>query len=244
LQTGIRLKAHPTGPQKRTLSQWIGCARVVWNAKCDEHRYLSTFARKHMPLGTYAPLDQSFASFKDAELTPWLSECPSQILRNEAVNWYRTYQRFFKKLCGRPVRKKKTDRGSIHLTRELFRFEKCQDGVTRLFIGTKRNNIGYLAFKTHRSFGEPNSIRIVREAGNWFVSFSYETEERPTVTEIKVFASAQEQLDWLREQGGEWLSANIKSHDRGVAVPVHSVTETFDFTPEQKRSKKRCCKKG
>jgi putative transposase len=70
LQSGIRLKTYPTGPQKRTLSQWIGCARVVWNAKCDEHRYLSTFARKHMPLGTYAPLDQSFALFKDAELTP------------------------------------------------------------------------------------------------------------------------------------------------------------------------------
>lgn len=193
MQTGIRLKAHPTGPQKRTLSEWIG-ARVVWNAKCDEHKYLSTFARKHMPIGTYAPLDQSFSVFKDKELTPWLSDCPSQILRNEAVKWYQTYQRFFKKLGGRPVRKKKSDRGSIHLTRELFRFEKCADGVTRLFIGSKTNNIGYLSFKTHRKFGTPNSIRVVREAGDWFVSFSYETEDQPSRTEIPDFASPEAQF--------------------------------------------------
>lgn len=244
MQTGIRLKVRPTGPQKRRLSQWIGCARVVWNAKCDEHRYLSTYARKYLPLGNFAPLDQSFAGFKDGELTPWLSDCPSQILRNEAVNWYRTYQRFFRKLGGRPVRKKKSDRGSIHLTRELFRFEKCSDGVTRLFIGTKRNNIGYLSFTTHAPFGEPNSIRIVKEAGNWFVSFSYEKDENPKDTDVKLFTSSEEQLAWLREQDEAWVVANIQGHDRGAVVPVHSVSEFHDFTPEQKRSKKKAEKKA
>jgi hypothetical protein len=33
-----------------------------------------------------------------------------------------------------------TDRGSIHLTRELFRFETGDDGVRRLFIGSKTND--------------------------------------------------------------------------------------------------------
>jgi putative transposase len=244
LQTGIRLKARPTDLQKQTLSQWIGCARVIWNAKCDEHQYLSTFARKNLPIGTYAPIDQSFALFKDKGLTPWLSDCPSQILRNSAVSWYQTYQRFFKKQCNRPVRKKRTSKGSIHLTRELFRFEKCDDGVTRLFIGSKTNNIGYLSFTAHRSFGEPNSIRIVRDADNWFVSFSYETDERPAETEVKLFASPEEQIEWLQAQSEEWLTANIQGHDRGATIPVHSVTEIYDFTPEQKRSKKRAGKKS
>lgn len=230
--------------QKQRLSQWIGCARVVWNAKCDEHQYLSAYARKHLPIGTYAPLDQSFSQFKDRELTPWLSDCPSQILRNAAVNWYRTYQRFFKKLGGRPVRKKKSDRGSVHLTRELFRFEKCADGVLRLFIGTKTKNIGYLTFKTHRPFGIPNSIRIVREAGSWFVSFSYEAEEAAADAGMPVFADAQSQLDWVRAQGREWLEANVVGHDRGSTVPVHSPAQAFDFTPEQKRSKERAGKRA
>ncbi len=45
--TGIRLQANPTPHQKLVLSQWMGCARVIWNAKCDEHRYYSIFARKY-----------------------------------------------------------------------------------------------------------------------------------------------------------------------------------------------------
>ena len=92
---GIRFQALPTPEQRLTLSQWIGCARVIWNAKCDEHRYYTTFARKYLPVGTYAPVDQKYSQFKDKELSPWLSQCPSQILRNSAVNWYKTYNNFF-----------------------------------------------------------------------------------------------------------------------------------------------------
>ncbi|WP_286397328.1 helix-turn-helix domain-containing protein [Acinetobacter towneri] len=34
--TGIQLRAYPTNHQKLILSQWMGCARFIWNAKCDE----------------------------------------------------------------------------------------------------------------------------------------------------------------------------------------------------------------
>ena len=163
--TGIRLQAHPTPRQKQVLSQWMGCSRFVWNAKCDEHRYYSTYARKYCAVGTYAPVDQKTAQFKDKELSPWLYHCPSQILRNTGTNWYKTYQRFLKGLCGKPHKKRKTDKGSIYLTQELFRFDVCEDGVTRLFIGTKTNNIGYLSFKTHKPFNKPKSLYIRKEAG-------------------------------------------------------------------------------
>ncbi|MGO3452774.1 MAG: helix-turn-helix domain-containing protein [Marinomonas sp.] len=114
---GIKLRAHPTPSQKQVLSQWMGCARVIWNAKVDEEKYYRTFARRFCVVGTYAPIDTKTAQFKSKELTPWLSQCPSQILRNSAVNWYKTYQKFMKGVCGRPKRKPKTDRGSIYLTR-------------------------------------------------------------------------------------------------------------------------------
>ena len=48
--TGIRLRANPTPHQKQVLSQWMGCARSIWNAKVDE-RYYCTFARKYYPIG-------------------------------------------------------------------------------------------------------------------------------------------------------------------------------------------------
>ena len=34
-------------------------------------------------------------------------------------------------------------------TRDFFRFEKCKDGASGLFIETKFNNIGYLSTKSH-----------------------------------------------------------------------------------------------
>ena len=125
----------------------MGCARVIWNAKVAEEKYYRTYARKYYPIGTYAPIDQTYSQFKSKELTPWLYECPSVILRNSAHNWYQTSQNFMKGRCGRPKHKSKTYRGSIYLTRELFRFDCCKDGNLRLFIGTKTNNIGYLSFK-------------------------------------------------------------------------------------------------
>ena len=109
---GICFKAHPTQKQKHTLSQWMGCARTIWNAKVAEEKYYATFARKYYPLGTYAPIDQKTAQFKDAELSPWLSDCPSQILRNSAVNWYQTFQKFMKGGCGKPKFKAKDETGS------------------------------------------------------------------------------------------------------------------------------------
>lgn len=83
--TGIKLRANPTSHQKLILSQWMGCARSIWNAKVEEERYYRTYARKYCTIGTYAPIDQTTSQFKSKELSPWLSECPSQILRNSAV---------------------------------------------------------------------------------------------------------------------------------------------------------------
>lgn len=171
---GVCFHANPTPQQRLILSRWMGCAQVIWNAKVDEERYYRTFAAKYYPIGTYAPIDAKAAHFKDKTLTPWLYDCPSQIIRNSATNWRNTYRKFMKGECGRPRRKRKTDKGSIHLTNELFRFEPCEDGNTRLFIGTKTNNIGYLSFKAHKPYGIPKSIYIRKERGRYTVSFCYD----------------------------------------------------------------------
>ncbi|HAA53906.1 MAG TPA: transposase [Myxococcales bacterium] len=231
---GIRLQAIPTPEQRHILSQWIGCARVIWNAKCEEHRYLSVFARKYLPVGTYAPIDQKYSQFKDKELTPWLSQCPSQILRNSAVNWYKTYNNFIKGSCGKPKRKKKRDNISIHLTRELFEFKLCEDGVTRLFVGSKSNNIGFLALKTHRKFNEPKSIRIKKKNGRYWVSFCYDDP-----IDEKQLRTKEEHLELLRTKTASALESMVEAVDRGVCCPAQTTDVSYDFTPEQKRSLQR-----
>ncbi|NBW58182.1 hypothetical protein EBR43_10480 [bacterium] len=52
---GVCFRAHPTAMQKKIFSHWMGCARTIWNAKCDDKRYMTRFALKFCPIGTYAP---------------------------------------------------------------------------------------------------------------------------------------------------------------------------------------------
>jgi putative transposase len=229
---GIRFKANPTDRQKLILSQWMGCARLIWNAKCAEERYYATFARKYYPLGTYAPIDQKTSQFKNKELTPWLYECPSQIIRNCAVNWYQTFQKFMKRQGGKPKHKPKTDRGSIHLTRELFKFEKNENGVMRLFIGTPRNNIGYLSLKLHRSFKIPNSLYLKKERNQYSVSFCYEDG-----VDDEHLRSNKDHLSYLKGATKEYLNDHVIGIDRGVTIPLQAGDQAFDFTQGQKRNK-------
>ena len=229
---GIRLKTNPTNRQKLILSQWMGCSRLIWNAKCEEERYYCIFARKYYPIGIYAPIDQKASQFKNKELTPWLYKCPSQIIRNAAVNWYQTFQKFIKGQCGKPKRKPKTAKGSIHLTRELFRFETCEDGVMRLFVGTKTNNIGYLSFKSHRSFKQPNSIHIKKERGCYTLSFCYENG-----ADDKSLLMNNEHLSYLKSATREYLNDMVIGIDRGVIIPAQANHQAFDFTLGQKKNK-------
>lgn len=231
---GIRLKASPTPHQKKLLSQWMGCAKTIWNAKCEEERYHTRFARKYYPIGTYAPIDTKFSQYKDKELTPWLYECPSQILRNSATNWYQTYWKFIKGECGKPRLKKKSNHGSIYLTREVFKFEHCLDGNIRLFIGTKKNNLGHLSFKKHKSFSEPKSIYITKRNGKYWISFCYEKNNDRIDVPTK-----KQTLKHLKDASFEYLDKHTVGVDRGVAIPIQAGDHSFDFSEQQKKNKEK-----
>ena len=229
---GIKLLAHPTEKQKQVLSQWMGCARVIWNAKCQDEQYMTRFARKYLPIGTYAPVDQTYAQYKNKALTPWLYSCPSQILRNSAVNWYQTYWDFIKGECGKPKIKSKSATASIYLTNELFKFVVGEDGNTRLFIGTKKNNIGFLSLKIHKRFKLPNSITIKRERGKYYVSFSYGKNSERNLD------FNRDNLHYLQKASSQWLINHVVGIDRGVAIPAQTQDMSYDFSCEQKKNVK------
>ena len=118
------------------------------------------------------------------------------------------------------------------LTRELFKFEKCADGVIRLFIGTKTNNIGYLSIKMHKYFKEPNSIWLKRENGRYSVSCCYDDG-----LDESNLLNIQEHLVHLRGYSREKLESITMGIDRGVTGPVQAGEEHYDFTKEQKKKK-------
>lgn len=153
--SGVRFRAYPKAEQAMLLSQWIGCQRFVYNAKVREDRYFRTYRTRSLALtGQPTPVDQQYAQFKSRELTHFLYDVPSQVLRNGAYRFMQAYCRFFKKLSGRPAIKKKRGRQTVLLTKELFEF--IPTGVIRqtslgesikehlLFIGTHKHPVGFL----------------------------------------------------------------------------------------------------
>ena len=241
---GISTPVKPNDFLKLTISQWIGCDRFIWNAKCEEDHYLMSYAKRFLPTNTYPKIDQKFSQYKDKVLSPWLFNCPSQILRNSAVNWFRTYQKYLKGFCKKPKRKKKSNGGSVLLTKELFYLKKSSKGVMLLFIGTKKNNIGYLTLKIHRPFKEPNSVRLKKRNGKYSVSFCYDDglDESELMTQ-------EEHLKYLKKSSRKELETQTIGIDRGIKIPVQAGEDVFDFSKEQKRKKqakekylKRCQK--
>jgi len=228
MQTGNRFRCYPTQAQAHSLLQWIGCQRFIYNGKVREDRYFRAFARKSLQhAGHYAPIDQQYSHFK-TELTPFLGDVPSVVLRNGSVKWKQAYSRFFSKLGGRPVIQRNHGKQSVWLTKELFEFQQitlADTGEVRwhLHIGTKKHPIGFVAFKSHRAFEPPASMHISVHAGKWFLSFCYddgvsEPDEKDTIA-------------WLRQFDEAELLAMTVGLDRGVTIPfAASNGNDFDFT--------------
>ncbi|WP_159916003.1 RNA-guided endonuclease TnpB family protein [Pantoea sp. 18069] len=232
MQIGHRFRCYPTPAQAQTLLQWIGCQRFIYNAKVGEDRYFRRFARKSLAhTGQFAPVDQQYSHFK-TELTPWLSEVPSQILRNGAVLWKQAYSRYFRKLGGRPTIHKKHGRQAVWLTSELFAFKPVVDRATgeitghQLCIGTRKHPVGVLAFKAHRACQPPASLHISIHAGQWHVSFNGD--------DGLMEPSDKETTAWLRQFDAPELLAMTLGLDRGVTLPLAgSDGQQFVFLPIQ-----------
>ena len=183
-----------------------------------------------MPIGTFPPIDQKYSQYK-TELSPWLSDCPSVILRNSCHNWFETYKKFFKGVCGRPKRKKKGDEGSILLTEEVFSLEKNEYGQWKLFVGGKKNNIGFLEVNFHKKdFNPPKTIRIKKSSGQYFVSFCY--DDGQNISEEK-----NSPLDKARMMFPEELAQGVVGCDRGVKIPLVANGQIFDLTEAEKKNK-------
>ena len=232
MQIGNRFRCYPTPAQAQTLLQWIGCQRYVYNAKVGEDQYFRRFARKSLThTGEFAPIDQQYSQFK-TDLTPWLSEVPSIVLRNGTYLWKQAYARYFQKLGGRPTIHKKHGKQAVWLTSELFEFTPVVDADTgeitdyQLHVGSKKFPIGELTFKAHRVFKIPASLHISIHAGQWHVSFNYDDNA--------IEPSESETTDWLMQFEAHELGAMTVGLDRGVALPLAaSDGQQFDFTPVQ-----------
>jgi putative transposase len=176
LQSGVKFRAYPSDELVKVLRRWIGCQRFIYNGKVGEDALFAGQRRLCIAAGdtdVKTPLDQAYSQFKDKELSPWLYDVPSQLLRNGAVRWMAAKQRQLKGLSKAPRRRNRRNFNSVLITSELFRFLPDAQGELHLELGTDKAPIGVLPFKAHRPYKLPNSLVIREIGGRWFVSFSY-----------------------------------------------------------------------
>ncbi|MCY0897759.1 MAG: helix-turn-helix domain-containing protein [Firmicutes bacterium] len=84
MRNGYRLRLYPNPEQEQILLQWIGCQRLIYNAKVQEVRYFRRFQRRMVGLaGAQTPVDQRYRQFI-TDRTAFLRAVPSQVLRNGA----------------------------------------------------------------------------------------------------------------------------------------------------------------
>ncbi|MBW1987670.1 MAG: transposase [Deltaproteobacteria bacterium] len=232
MSSGVKFRCYPNPEQEKILSEWIGCQRVIYNAKVAEDRYFRTFRNHSLSLTGYQiPVDQKYSQFKDRELTPFLYKVPSEILRNGATRFMQAYRRYYQGLANHPSFKKKNGRQTVWLTKELFRFEP-DNGHNRLFLGTKSHPVGELKFKAHTDYDLPASLTISRQAGKWFVSFSN------TMPEVEI--SEADLVAHFSSMSASELEPVTLGADRGTVIPLKtSDGESYDFSEIQKQRLRR-----
>jgi len=241
---GYKFRLYPNSEQEQILLQWIGCQRLIYNAKVQEDRYFRRFAQRMVgTAGEKIPVDQEYSRFI-TENTAFLKQVPSQILRNGAAKFKHTYSRFFQKLGGRPKIKKKSGRQAVWVTDELFQFiplidETSEIASYQLILGTKKFPVGVIAYVAHRPHSVPSSIHIAVEGGHWWLSFAAEDAE-VTMPKKTADASTEQIAEDLRHLSVEQLTERTLGGDRGVAKPLTtSDGQVFDLLPVQKKRIKK-----
>lgn len=246
--TGVKLRCYPTAKQAAALRQWMGHQKFIYNAKVQEQNYWYRFEKQSLSLTGLKPSsDQAYSQFKDAELTPWLSSVPSQILRNGVYRFTCANARFHKGLGGAPKIKPKFARKSVLITSELFAYRErahprpLNDGPAAfdLILGTDKFPVGKLKVKAHVPCAQPATITVSEESsGQWFVSFCCELPiikfKGPGHQEVIIRTHDELLYEYALRAD---LSAITIGLDRGVAIPLATSTGTGFDVPTVNRQR-------
>jgi putative transposase len=228
MQIGVLTRCYPEPFLAEEMSHWVDGVRSLKNGKTADEQYqfwlrstaiLSPSWNGPNPQGEPV-IDQTYAQYKDAEQSPWLSGVPSQLLRNRAVQHYTAWQNHFRdpKAMRVPTFQEKGKRDTIWLTKELFRVKRLRKRWLTLEIGTEAHPVGCLRVRLHRPKGNApivapsfDSIHIRRMAwGTWMLSGSYE-DGLPTTELDTVLAR-------VRAMSPADQEAAVQGVDRGIRV--------------------------
>lgn len=162
----FRFALRPTEDQERTMRQFAGACRYVYNRALDLEvkRYESGEKR----LG-YIGLANLLPVWKRDTETVWLSGTHSQILQQALKDLDRAYVNFFGKRAGFPKFRKKGEKDAFRYPQGV----KLNEPDDRIFLP----RIGWIRYrKSRRVEGAIRNVTVRRSGEKWFVSLQTERE--------------------------------------------------------------------
>jgi putative transposase len=176
LHRATNYRLEPTDEQERTLSQWVGACRSVYNLALEQRREWYRPGRKITYLS-----QQSEITLLRAEVD-WLAAVPVHALQMAARAVDAAFQRFFMGLADYPQPRKKFRDDSFTLPDPAYlgfkRLNKKRGAI-------KIPKIGWVKFVGYRPLGgQLRSITIKRKAGHWYASIAWQAEITAPVPSI------------------------------------------------------------
>ncbi len=166
----MRLQAYkfelmPNGEQSRTMRQYAGCCRVVYNKALawqnEQYQADNTFKFSYTKIANLLPQWKT-------ELA-WLKDAPSQTLQQSLKNLESSFRNFFAKRADFPKFKKKGMSDSFRFPQGF----KIEQHNSRILLP----KIGWIRYRNSRDMlGVAKNITVSQKCGKWYVSIQTERE--------------------------------------------------------------------
>lgn len=178
IQRAYKFRIYPDAKQQEQLAQTFGCARYVFNWALS----LRKTAYENNNKLSANEVSSQLTALKRQESFIWLKDVSSVCLQQSLANLDTAYKRFFKKLGGYPVYKKRSNKQSVRYEKTAFVFK---NGKLKLAKQDK-----FMKVKFSRPInGEVSSITVSKNPdGKYFASFLVKEQFQPSAKTAKQIA--------------------------------------------------------
>lgn len=173
LLQAFKYELMPTGAQRRSMIQFAGCRRVVYNKALEIQSANYAAGNKYIRYESMA----RYLGVWRVEL-PWLGDAPYHTLQQTLKDLDKAFKNLFAKRADYPNRKKK-GRG------DSFRYPdpkqiKLDQGNDRIFLP----KLGWVRYRNSREvLGMLKNVTVSQRAGKWFLSIQTEREVQQPIAQ-------------------------------------------------------------
>lgn len=168
IQQAFKFELQPNGAQSRSMRQFGGARRFVFNKALALQQSHYASGGKFI---SYVDMAKKLTDWRNGDETPWLKDAPVHPLQHALKDLDKAYKNFFKGL-GRFPRFKKKSSGDSFRFPDAKQFE-IDEANSRI----KLPKLGWVKYRNSRDIiGVPRNITLSSRDGKWFASIQTQRE--------------------------------------------------------------------